>query len=115
MTPCILVDVHQRFTKSSCLHVTIRHHVREDNNHYSHRTRSLTFHKREFPCTIYVVITEVSKLHFSFHGLCFPRTSAVLSYNAAVIFRLQGTGHRNPSIYRTDLLPCYSTAVDRVA
>ena len=110
MTPCILVEVHRRFTKTSCLHVTTRRHMRDDSNLYSHRPRNLKFHKKEFPSAICVVITEVSKLHISFHGFCFPRFSAVLSYHDAAVFRLQGPGNINHSIYRTDLLPCYVTA-----
>jgi len=109
MTPCILVEVHRRFTKTSFLHVTTGRHMREDCNPYIRRARSLKFHKREFPSPIYVVITEVSKLHISFHGLCFPRSSAVLSYLDAAVFQLQGPGNGNHLIYRTDLLPCYVT------
>jgi hypothetical protein len=110
MTSCILVKVHRCFTKTSCLHAITRRHTTEDVNPYSHRHTRLKFHKREFPSPIYVVITEVSKLHISFHGLCFPRSSGVLSHHDAAVFRLQGPGNGNHSISRTDLLPCYVTA-----
>jgi hypothetical protein len=110
MTPCILLEVHRRSTKTSCLHVTKRRHMRDDSNPYSHQRRRLKFHKKEFPSFMYVVIIEVSKLHISFHGLCFSRSSVVLSCHDAALFRLQGPGNGIHSIYRTDLLPCYVTA-----